>query len=227
MTQMETRNQILTELQEIAPRLGQGGLSRVPYEVPSGFFADFPDLLMFRIRLETGGYSENATRDISEISPLLSGLRDKITYQAPEGFFESLHAKIPAAKNAGQVVPFFNTASDSRSGRDKKVISLPVRILRYAAAACIVGLIGIATFNITHHRNITDPITGLTSVSDQEMANYLDADDIHWTPGVTSPAETASVGFSDEDIHDLFKGVPDVELEEYILALPEQKGTVN
>ena len=139
---METRNQILTELQEIAPRLGQGGLSRVPYEVPSGFFADFPDLLMFRIRLETGGYSENATRDISEISPLLSGLRDKITYQAPEGFFESLHAKIPAAENAGQVVPFFNTASDSRSGRDKKVISLPVRILRYAAAACIVGLHG-------------------------------------------------------------------------------------
>jgi len=224
---METRNQILTELQEIAPRLGQEGLSRVPYEVPSGFFTDFPDLLMFRIRLERGGYSENADREILEISPLLSGLRDKTTYQAPAGFFESLHAKIPAAENTEHVVPFFNPASDSKSRRDKKVMSLPMRIIRYAAAACIVGLIGIAIFNITHHRNITDPITGLTGVSDQEMANYLDADDIHWTPGVTSPAETASVAFSDEDIHDLFKGVPDVELEEYILALPEQKGTVN
>jgi hypothetical protein len=224
---METRNQILTELQEIAPQLGQQGLSRIPYGVPSGYFADFPDLLMIRIHLESTGYTENAGREISEISPLLSGLRNKVTYQAPEGFFKSLHTKIPAVDNTTPVVPFFNSLSGTKSLRGKKVIPLPMRIIRYAAAACIVGLIGIATFNVTHHRNITDPIMGLTTVSDQEMANYLDADDIHWTPGVTSPAETASVEFSDEDIHDLFKGVPDVELEQYILALPEQKGTVN
>ena len=226
MTQMEARNQILTELQEIAPLLCQEDPSRVPYAVPSGYFTDFPDLIRFRIRLEPGGYTENASGEISEISPLLSGLRNKMTYQAPAGFFESLHAKIPS-ENTRPVVPLVNTASDSKSLQGKKVISLPMRVVRYAAAACIVGLMGIATFNITHHRNITDPILGLTAVSDQEMANYLDADDIHWTPGVTSPAETASVDFSDEDIHDLFKGVPDVELEQYILALPEQKGTVN
>jgi hypothetical protein len=224
---MDSKNQILTELQEIAPRLGQVGFSRIPYLVPSGYFADFPDLLMIRIRLEPGGYTENASREISEISPLLSGLRNKITYQAPAGFFESIHAKIPASENTEPVLPFFNPASDSQSVRSKKVISIPVRVLRYAAAACIIGMIGIAAFNITHHRNITDPIMGLTTVSAQEMANYLDADDIHWTPGVTSAAETASVDFSDDDIHDLFKGVPDVELEQYILALPEQKGTVN
>jgi hypothetical protein len=223
---METRNQILTELQEIAPLLCHVDLSRIPFEVPSGYFTDFPDLLKIRIRLEAGGYTENADREISEISPLLSGLRSKMTYQAPAGFFESMHAKIPPVENSTPV-PFFNSTSGSQSLRGKKVISLPMRVIRYAAAACIVGLIGIATFNITHHRNITDPIMGLTTVSDQEMANYLDADDIHWTPGVTSASETASVDFSDDDIHDLLKGVPDVELEQYILALPEQKGSVN
>jgi hypothetical protein len=227
---METRSQILTELQEIAPQLGQGGFSHIPYRVPSGYFTDFPDLLMIRIRLESGGYTENASREISEISPLLSGLRNKITYQAPEGFFESLHTKIPTAENTSPVtpvIPFFNTPADAESLPGKRVISLPMRVVRYAAAACITGLIGIAIFNITHHRNITDPIMSLTTISDKEMANYLDADDIHWTPGVTSPKETASADFSDDDIHDLLKGVPDVELEQYSLALPEQKGTVN
>ena len=182
---------------------------------------------MIRIRLESGEYSENATREISDISPLLSELRNKITYQAPAGFFESLHVKIPEGENTEPVIPFLKPSSDPKAIPGKKVISFPLRVVRYAAAACIIGLIGITILNVTHHRNITDPITSLATVSDQEMASYLDADDIHWTPGITSPAETASVGFSDEDIHDLFKGVPDIELEQYVLALPEQKGTVN
>ena len=59
---METRNQILTELQEIAPLLGKDGLSQVPYEIPSGYFADFPDLLMYRIRLEAEGFGETEKR---------------------------------------------------------------------------------------------------------------------------------------------------------------------
>ena len=56
---------------------------------------------------------------------------------------------------------------------------------------------------------------GLTTVSDQDMANYLDADDIHWTPGIRF-LETASVEFTDNDIHELFSNVPDEELEQYV-----------
>jgi hypothetical protein len=216
---METREQILTELQEIAPFLGRGDVFRIPYTIPAGYFTDFADMLMNRIHLEAVGFSESAGKEIHELSPLLAGLQHKNTYQLPEGFFESLQIKIPITER---------TPSKMVSIPGKQIISMPMRMVRYAAAACIVGLIGIVTFNISNHRNITDPILGLTTVSAQDMANYLDADDIHWTPGVSSSAaETASVGFSDDDIHDLLKGVPDVELEQYSPTLPEQKGTVN
>jgi hypothetical protein len=215
---METRKQILTELQEIAPFLGKGDVFRIPYAVPAGYFTDFADMLMSRIRLEAVGFSDTAWQEITEISPLLAGLQHKNPYQVREGFFESLQVKIPVSEMA---------VSKMATIPGKRIISMPMRLVRYAAAACIVGLIGIVTFDITYHRNITDPILGLTAVSAQDMANYLDADDIHWTPGVSSSAETASVGFNDDDIHDLLKGVPDVELEQYSSSLPVQKGTVN
>ena len=78
-----------------------------------------------------------------------------------------------------------------------------------------------------NHLSVTDPINGLTTVSDQDMANYLDADDIHWTPGISSSSETASVEFSDNDIHELFSNVSDDELEQYVPSLPLNKGTEN
>jgi hypothetical protein len=106
-------------------------------------------------------------------------------------------------------------------------ISLPVRMIRYAAAACIAGLIGITVFNLVNHPPVTDPITSLNSVSDQDMANYLDADDIHWTPGIASSTKTASVEFNDNDIHELLSSVPDDELEQYFPELPGQKRTIN
>ena len=224
MTRMENREQILIELQEIAPVLGHYGIMSIPYSVQTGYFTSFAEILMIRIRLESADYSENPDLEITKISPLLSGLRQKETYQAPPEFFQNLQVRIPATEITPWVlkaVPGFKLNSGKRQR------SVPMRLFRYATAACIVALIGIAGFDITHHRNITDPVMGLTAVSDQEMATYLDDDDIHWTPGVTSAAETASVDFNDDDIHDLLKGVPDVELEQYSLALPEQKGTVN
>ncbi len=112
-----------------------------------------------------------------------------------------------------------------RTDKTKK-ISLPMRIVRYAAAACIVGMIGITTFNLTHHQ-VIDPINGLTTVSDQDMANYLDIDDVHWTPDNPTDLQTSTVNLSDNDIHDLLSSVPDVELEQYSLLLPEQKPSVN
>lgn len=207
---MQRKTEILTELQEIAPILGNNETFRVPYAVPAGYFMDFVEILKLRIRLETSGFSETATEEIHSISPLLAGLQKKNPFQAPIGFFESLPVKIPEVTKPRA-----------------RIISMPVRVIRYAAAACITALIGITAFNITFHRNILDPIVGLKMVSDQDMANFLDADDIHWTPGITTQHETASVDFSDNDIHDLLSNVPDDELEQYAPSLPVQKGNVN
>jgi hypothetical protein len=227
---MESKNQILTELQEIAPLLANEGLFRIPYTLPAGYFEGFPGILMNRIHIKDDSFQEPETGlEIAEISPLLAGLQKKETYRVPQGFFESMKIDIPAAdtspvKLVSMASP--ETQQISRSGQ-KRTISLPVRMLRYAAAACIVAVIGMTVFNLSNNRNITDPIKSLNSVSDQDMANYLDADDIHWTPGIASPSETASVEFNDNDIHELLSSVSDDELEQYFPELPGQKRTVN
>jgi hypothetical protein len=221
---MESPNKILTELLEIAPFLGKAGVLKAPYAIPAGYFEDFADILMYRIRFEAESFGEiksvSSSEEIAEISTPLAGLKNKNPYQVPAGYFESLNNNVQISEN----VPPKLTAVP-RSNKTKK-ISIPVRIVRYAAAACIVGMIGITTFNLTHHQ-FQDPINGLTTVSDQDMANFLDKDDVHWTPDNPSDLQTSTVNLSDNDIHDLLGSVTDVELEQYSLLLPEQKPSVN
>lgn len=222
LTQMETSKEILTELQEIAPNLGITGISRAPYALPVGFFEEFPENLMNRIRMEAASYSEfNAGQqnaevspllEIEEISPLLAGLKNKNTYQVPVGYFESLKTKIPALESK----PF--------APKTKQAPVFTLKFIKYAVAACLIALLGTAVFNLTYHKT-TDPIKDLATVSDQDMANYLDSDDIHWTPGIT--ASSASIDFSDNDVHDLLSTVSDDELEQYSASLPEEKRNVN
>ena len=221
---MESPNKILTELLEIAPFLGKAGVLEAPYGIPAGYFEDFADILMYRIRFEAEGFGEiksvSSPEEIAEIYPLLAGLKNKNPYRVPVGYFESLNNNVQISENDPPKL-----TAVPRSGKTKK-ISIPMRIVRYAAAACIVGMIGITTFNLTHHQ-IPDPINGLTTVSDQDMANFLDKDDVHWTPDNPSDLQTSTVNLSDNDIHDLLGSVPDVELEQYSLLLPEQKPSVN
>jgi len=221
---MKSSNEILTELLEITPFLGRSGILIAPYSVPSRYFEDFADILMYRIRFEATDFGDakviSASDEIEQISNLLAGLRNTNPYQVPAGFFESPETKLQVPKNTERKL------SPVTGSYKPKKISIPMRIVRYATAACIVGIIGIATFNITH-RQIVDPINGLTKVSDQDMANFLDADDVHWAPENSFDLQKSTVNLSDADIHDLLGSVPDVELEQYALLLPEQKPSVN
>jgi hypothetical protein len=219
---MDTSKEILTELQEIAPFLGRSGIFEVPYHVPIGYFNDFAGILMNRIHMEAGGFAgEDAVQEIADISSLLAGLKTKNPYSVPEGYFETLKVNVPGTDKApAKLIALGSFAQKKRSSFS------PIRIVRYAVAACIVALIGLSILDLTYDRRIKDPINELSSVSEQDMANFLDSDDIHWTPGV-SPSETSSGEFSDGEIHELFSNVPDDELEQYASAMPEQKQNVN
>jgi len=221
LTQMETSKEILTELQEIAPNLGITSIARTPYAIPAGFFEGFPESLMNRIHREAA-YSESDTGqqsaeaspllEIEEISPLLAGLKNKSTYQVPTGYFENLKTKIPALE------------SKPLTSKTKQVPVFTLKFVKYAVAACLIALLGTAIFNLTYHKT-TDPIKDLVNVSEQDMANYLDSDDIHWTPGIAT--SSVSIDFSENDVHDLLSTVPDDELEKYSATLPEDKRNVN
>jgi hypothetical protein len=178
--------------------------------------------------------------EIFEISSLLAGLQHKATYRVPEGYFESVNTMISPSgllyENAS-LTPESDLVVQISSGKitDTYVRNKPLqknrvfnisRVLKYSIAACLIALLGLTLFNMNHN-SVTDPINGLTTVSNQDMANYLDAEDIHWAPGVLTSSETASVDFSDNDIHELFSNVSDDELEQYVPSLPLNKGTVN
>ena len=244
MLLMERSKEILTEIQEIAPILGESGLSRIPYSLPIGYFESFPDILMERILIEGSMDSDfvkgipgiSSRQEIAEISSLLAGLQHKNPYQVPEGYFESLNKKMPEAEavpdESMRVVPIESRKVKEKHAGFQSRQKAPVfnfsRVLKYSVAACIVALIGLNLYNLTSQNDkFTDPIGGLTKVSDQEMANYLDAADIHWTPGLGASSGTASVDFNDNDIHELFSNVGDEELEQYLPTLSTEKGTVN
>ena len=223
---MVNRKQILTELLEIAPYLGKTGFLRIPYVVPAGYFDSFVENLMQRLHLENAGFSESPTQEIASISPMLADLKNKTTYQVSPDFFDSLKIRIPDSENELASLHAIPGGESTKSVQVRK-ISLPVRLVRFAAAACIVALLGIAVFNTGNHKNTIDPIEGLTNVSDQDMANFLDADDAHWDTDNSSFAETATMDFSDKDIDELLSSVPDAELEQYLPQFPAQKRTVN
>jgi hypothetical protein len=217
---MDTSKEILTELKEIAPFLGGTAIIRPPYGLPAGYFEDFAEILMYRIHLEAVQIPvPDAVQETAEISPLLAELQKINPYRVPERYFEAWKAEIPPVENIRPKLVAINTGAS----QDKRVSPLS-RILKYAVAASLAGLLGITIYTI-NNRNVTDPLHGLTTVSDQDMANYLDADDVHWTPGIAP--ETASVEFTDNDIHTLFSNVSDAELEQYHPDLPLKNGTAN
>jgi hypothetical protein len=232
---MEISQEILSELKEIAPEMIKICRVNTTYAVPEGFFEDFAEILMNRINFgESPLVERDSLIETSEISPLLAGLQKINPYQIPKGYFENIITKIPALENSGSNLAQIETYSPAfdltpirdEDTRRKKTgrISTISRITKYAVAASLVALLGITIFNVTN-RNLPDPLHALTTVSDQDMANYLDAGDIHWTPG---PApETASVEYSDNDIHTLFSNISDVELEQYHPELPFEKGKAN
>jgi hypothetical protein len=232
---MEIIQDILTELGEIAPGMRKIGRLGTPYAIPEGFFEDFAKVLLNRINFEESPLAEpDPLIETAEISPLLAGLRKINPYRVPDGYFANTTTKIPAFDINKPKLAQIETGSpaldstyigneDIRGNKTGRISTLS-RITKYAGAASLVSLLGITIFNVTN-RNLPDPLHGLTTVSDQDMANYLDADDIHWTPG---PApEAASNEYSDNDIHTLFSNISDVELEQYHPELPFEKGKAN
>ena len=163
------------------------------------------------------GIDVDADTEINEISPLLAGLKNKNPYQIPAGFFEELKTKIPQKEMAPATVIEMPV---------KKISTFTRNIRRFAIAASVVAILGTAMyqFEFRHGTIQTDPLGALAAISDQDMANYLDSDDIHWTPAISS--STALADFSEGDIHDLLSSVSDSELEQY-LPTSDEKGTVN
>ncbi len=203
---MERLNEIEAELSEISPVLGKSRITVLPYVVPAGYFDHFAENLLQKIRMTE---LEDPHAELIALSPLLAGLDRKMPYRIPAGYFNEFRTDTASFRHTEPRLVRM------RSGR---------RVTKYAIAAMVTGLIATAAF-FTFNRSGADPLKELANVSSQDIANYLDAHDVHWVPGST--VQGASADFNDNDISDLLSNVSDSELEQYLPDSPEEKQVTN
>jgi hypothetical protein len=248
---MERLKEIEAELSGIAPVLGKNGITVQPYSVPSGYFEHFAENLLqtiWRSEAEnllgeagkgyaelplTGNFTnesdhlrgpdrpdyvvaslheEDPDSELASLSPSLAGLERKTPYQVPGDYFNEFRANTPSFPQPKAKLIHLHSRK---------------RILKYAVAAAVTGVIVTAAFFTFHNTNgdPLNPLNSLANISNQEMANYLENHDVHWAPGTS--AQTISAEFNDNDISDLLSNVSDSELEQYLPDLPVQKRISN
>jgi hypothetical protein len=195
------------ELETVSPLLGKIG-KNMPFSTPTGYFEELGENAI------AGAQAIDFVNDALENnSPLMNGLKRVQVYEVPAGYFEQLPRQVLKAVKAQQPA---------------KVVSMSFtrRVLRYAAAAMVAGLIitgGVLYLNKGGDK-VTDgdkPVLAaaeLDSISDEVLENYLE----NQTP---APAETAEVplannvtndDLSASDMKELLADVSDEDLQQYI-----------
>jgi hypothetical protein len=194
------------ELEMLSPLLSRIGKS-TPFSMPAGYFDELSENAV------AGAQAiEFVNGELENLSPLMISLRNKQVYQAPAGYFEQLPEQI------------LNTA---KAQQPAKVVSINFarRVMRYAAAAVVAGIIGVAGWMHLGHRNAITPDTPpiahvqkqLDSVSDEVLEKYLENQ-------ATAPAETAAVvtntiangEIDTSDMKDMLADVSDEDLQQYL-----------
>jgi hypothetical protein len=182
---MTQRNKILQELADLQSSLANAAVQNA-YEVPVGYFDGLADQLLRRVKaLET----ENASRELNHLSPLLSGLSKEMPYSVPAGYFENftetIHESVlnsnqsafdelekmsPLLSSLKKEMPYSvpqNYFEQLTATINAEAVKPAVKVVsitrqkwfRYAAAAVVIGFIAIAGFLLISKKENIDPAT--------------------------------------------------------------------
>lgn len=171
-----------------------------PFTVPEGYFNDFSDNIVAGAKA-----IEFVNEALENLSPLMTSLKTKQVYEVPNGYFEA---------NAAAILQKLNAPAG-------KVISIGFgrKMMRYAAAAVVAGLVLVAGYMYTGNTKPTVPAPGdvpgeLAKATDQEIENFLNNN----TASVadTSSIVTADDEISEKDSKDLLANISDEELQHYL-----------
>jgi len=139
--------------------------------------------------------------ELEEISPVLSRLLKTNPYTVPTGYFEQLPSTILAEVKQVKVMTMTPVSS----------------AWRIALAAAVMGLIFTGGWLYMQKQPATSPLNevsmqkGMQQVSETEMANYIDVNDI-----LSVDAISSSEQISGEDVALVLADVPDQELKQYL-----------
>jgi hypothetical protein len=194
---------------------------KMPFGVPDGYFDELSGTMAANLRLSSG------QAETENLSPLLAGLKDKQVYQTPKSYFESFPDTVLATvkEQAFDKQPAVSGKQPGAAAAKVFSISRTGNWWKYSAAAAIVGLILTGGWLWTHTSVGTGAGTGnvdiaksLPAVSDQDIENYLDTNNVTNNVPLTDDLanSTASLDISDNDIKSFLGDVPDGELKQYI-----------
>ena len=172
------------------------------FEVPNDYFETFENKLMQKIRT-----AQSVDDELSEIAPGLISMRTNNPFTVPKGYFNSIVIGVPSTKN-----------------KLAKVFQMK-KMLRYAAAACIIGLIGFlyVLIKVDHSAPLVassanNPQAEELSLND--MVVYLEQMEgiDHDIDAALSNEDESNllVDLDKETIKELLNGIPDKGIQEFI-----------
>ena len=199
------------ELEMLSPLLSRIGKT-TPFSMPAGYFDELSENAV------AGAQAiEFVNGELENLSPLMTSLRNKQVYEVPTGYFEQLPGRVLDAAKVQQPAKVIS-------------ISFARRVMRYAAAAVVAGIIGVAGWMYLGNHNssvkhdsptvagfIPEQKKQLDSVSDDVLEKYLENQTA--VPVETAPAATnttANAEIDTNDMKDMLADVSDEDLQQYL-----------
>jgi len=211
---MKSSVTILSELEKIAPVLATIS-KEMPYQLPESYFTQSTESIQtaaflsaadkhpytvstgyfdsLSTRILNSIYEADAAVELNETAPLLASLKKENVYQVPQHYFNSL-----------------------QSLEGVKVISLGIvrKLVSYAAAAVMAGVLITGAFLYSGHKGSFDLNNEVNKVSDEELQNYLSSNTVH--PYLINEENTNAVNAESIDMKEAIQLVSDEELQEYV-----------
>jgi len=199
-------NSAKEELELLSPLLGQLG-KKNPFTSPEGYFNDFSENIVAGVKA-----IDFVNEELENLSPLMAGLKSRQVYEVPDGYFDTSATAIldkikkqPAAKVVS--------------------IGFGKKIMRYAAAAVVAGIVVAAGYIISSkpaaiENTLANKVNNWDSanvakIPDQEIESFLNTNTI----SLADVSDDNSV--NENDLKDLLADISDEELQQYL----EQHGS--
>lgn len=227
-----TIQQELNELNStlLLPKAGKA------FSVPEGYFEGLAEAILAKVKAQEA----NANEEIETLSPLLANLSRKMPFEIPKDYFQNLADGIAAEEsipiewkearfNPTYSVPdnYFNDLPQQILAKVQpvkttgKVISMGQRWMRYATAACLTGLVAMASYlyfakpgviNVQEHPNQW-VAAKLQNTSNKELDAFMQtADATHEIVKAPKPVKT--------EVKKLLKDVSNEELDQFLSEVP-------
>ena len=234
---MNSRINIVNELKELNSTLPVD-LKEPVFNVPAGYFENFATKLLAKLKQE----DVSVSNELESLSPLLAGMSRKMPFSMPDNYFNEAIAGLPGMVadeqlpdfllEVGKSMPYQVPVAyfDDLSGRVKarlslkepaKVISFaPRKLMRYAVAAAVAGIMaigGIVYFSGKGSTSSPDSeewvANNLKNVSTEELEEFINTADI-------STTLAKNEGDGKTEVRNMLNDVSDKELENFLEEVP-------